>query len=65
MPHIHVRYQGSETVFDLEGRLVDGEVGNRAARLVTEWCQERAHELQQAWSAAVAGEEIPWVRPLQ
>jgi hypothetical protein len=64
-PHVHVRYQGNEAVFSLEGQLLEGDIGSRARRLVEEWCEERASELESAWKAAIAGKEIPWVLPLQ
>jgi hypothetical protein len=65
LPHLHVRYQGLEAVFALDGRLLDGDIGARAHRLVGEWCKERAADLQGAWQHAVNGEEIPWVLPLR
>ena len=65
VPHIHVRYQGAEAVFDLTGQLLEGDLGARAERLIAEWCSERGTELQAAWACAVAGKELPWVLPLR
>jgi hypothetical protein len=65
VPHIHVRYQGSEAVFGLDGTLLDGDLGARAHRLVREWCDERRAELEIAWACAASGKEIPWVLPLR
>jgi hypothetical protein len=64
-PHIHVRYQGAEAVFQLDGTLLEGSLGARAERLVAEWCEERRQDLEHAWNHAVAGKEIPWVLPLR
>jgi hypothetical protein len=64
-PHFHVRYQGKEAVFGLDGELLDGNLGNRAHLLIQEWCKERKNELETAWACAVNGKEIPWVLPLQ
>lgn len=64
-PHFHARHAGEEAVFDLMGKCLEGDLGPRATRLVVEWCQERQAELQQAWAAASAGVEIPWVAPLR
>ena len=64
-PHFHARFGGEEAVFDLSGNCLDGDLGQRAQRLVVEWCQERGSELQAAWDAASSGREIPWVTPLR
>ncbi len=64
-PHFHVRYQGAEAVYGLDGTRLDGDLGTRVDRLVLEWCDERRVELQAAWSCALSGKEIPWVLPLQ
>ena len=64
-PHFHARYGGDEAVFDLTGKCLEGDLGPRVTRLVVEWCQERQPALQQAWAAAAAGQEIPWVAPLR
>lgn len=64
-PHFHTRFAGEEAVFDLAGTCLEGNLGPRATRLVTEWCQEREAELRAAWTAAEAGREIPWVAPLR
>jgi hypothetical protein len=65
VPHFHVRYQGVEAVYRLDGSRLEGDLGSRADRLVGEWCDERSQELAEAWAAAVAGREIPWVLPLR
>jgi len=64
-PHLHARVAGEEAVFTLDGNCLDGDLGPRATRLIVEWCQERQAELAEAWAAAVAGKEIPWVAPLR
>jgi hypothetical protein len=64
-PHFHVRYQGAEAVFRLDGRPLEGNLGARANRLVREWAEERPEEIQRAWACAIAGEEIPWVLPIR
>ena len=64
-PHFHVRYQGLEAVFSLDGTCLDGDLGPRAHRLIAEWTRERATELAHAWSQAATGKEVPWVLPLR
>lgn len=65
VPHFHVRYQGAEAVYGLDGAPIDGSLGPRADRLIAEWCGERTQELAAAWQAAIEGREIPWVLPLR
>lgn len=65
LPHIHVRYQGAEAVFSLDGRLLEGTLGSRAEKLVQDWCSQRTQALDAAWECAIAGKELPWVLPLQ
>ena len=65
LPHFHARYGGKEAVFDLHGNLIEGDLGRRAGRLISEWCAERKEELQQAWACALTGKEIPWVLPIR
>jgi len=64
-PHFHARFGGEEAIFDLHGIRLEGDLGARANRLVTEWCQERGPELRAAWEAASSGKEVPWVPPLR
>jgi hypothetical protein len=64
-PHFHVRHQGAEGVFALDGTPLDGDLGRRANRLVAEWAEEREAELREAWRRAENGEEIPWILPLR
>jgi hypothetical protein len=65
VPHVHVRHQGAEGVFGLDGTRLEGALGPRAERLVAEWCAEREVELREAWKCAASGREIPWVLPLR
>ena len=64
-PHFHARYSGSEAVFDLVGNCIEGDLGPRATRLISEWCVERKNELLLAWSCATEGKELPWVLPIR
>ena len=49
----------------LHGGCIEGDLGPRATRLIVEWCQERRADLEEAWAAAAAGKEIPWIAPLR
>jgi hypothetical protein len=65
IPHFHARYQGNEGVFSLDGSRIEGNLGNRAHKLIEEWASENKKELLEAWQLAITGREIPWVTPLQ
>ncbi|MCB0341507.1 MAG: DUF4160 domain-containing protein [Bdellovibrionales bacterium] len=65
LPHFHAKYGEFKAVFDLEGKLIEGSLGNRADKLVAEWSELRRDEIHNAWKRAVNGEEIPWVRPIR
>lgn len=65
VPHFHVRYQGAEAVFRLDGSPLEGDLGPRVGRLVAEWAGERSLAIQQAWECAASGQEIPWILPIQ
>ncbi len=64
LPHFHARHGGKEAVFNLQGGGLEGDLGPRAQRLISEWCSERQAELNQAWDCALLGKEIPWVLPI-
>ena len=64
-PLLHARYAGREAIFDLLGNCMEGDLGNRAEKLIKEWCKEKQQELNLAWKRAMEGKEIPWVPPLQ
>jgi hypothetical protein len=63
--HLHARYAGDEAVFDLAGNCLEGDLGPRVTGLVADWCRERRGALEEAWAAAISGQEIPWVAPLR
>ena len=52
-PHFHVEYQGHEALVSIEtGKLIQGALPRRAARLVTEWCLDHQSELLEDWQLA-------------
>ncbi len=65
LPHLHARYAGQEAVFGLDGKLIEGSLGNRGNRLVGEWCSENQEEIRYAWDQAIEGKELPWIKPLR
>ena len=63
-PHIHVIYRNLQAVYDLDGFCMAGNIGNRADRLVREFITERNQDLKNAWEKAIAGGDVPWIKPI-
>ncbi len=54
-PHIHVEYQGHEALVAIAtGKVVDGQLPTKAARLVRDWCLDHQAELAEDWRLAEA-----------
>ena len=58
-PHIHVEYQGREAFVEISsGKILEGALPRRAARIVSEWCLEHQSELMADWRRALALEPL-------
>lgn len=56
--HLHAEYQGNKVVLDFRGNVVRGDLGSRTAlRLLRDWIDRHAAELQQNWDLARSGKE--------
>ena len=64
-PHFHAKYSGHEALFDFEGHLLEGELSKRASRLVADWIELHASELQDSWQRAMNGEPLSQIEPLE
>jgi hypothetical protein len=66
LPHIHVRYQGSEAVIAIQdGAVLAGEIPMKQLKLVLAWIEIHREELMVDWELAVNGEEPFRIAPLQ
>lgn len=66
LPHIHVRYQGSEAALAIEdGSVLDGSFPPKQLKLVQAWIEIHKDELMVDWELAVNGEEPFRIAPLQ
>ncbi len=64
-PHFHAEYQGKKAVFDFEGNVIKGNLSSRTAtKLVREWVDLHASDLEEDWELARAGNEIKKIEPL-
>jgi len=66
MPHIHVRYQGSESVIGIpDGEVIAGEIPGKQLKMIQAWIVIHSEELMVDWDLAVNGDEPFRIAPLQ
>lgn len=64
-PHLHAEYQRNKAVIDFLGNVHRGTLGSKTAlRLVREWIDWHAEELQDDWDLAREGEDLKKINPL-
>jgi hypothetical protein len=64
--HFHAEYAGEHAKFDLDGKLLAGEIRSRKARrLISEWAASHRRELQANWEKMRAGQPLDSIEPLQ
>lgn len=64
-PHFHAKYSGHEALFDFKGDIIEGNLPNRASKLVKDWISLHSDELEANWSKARSGEPLSPVEPLE
>lgn len=65
LPHIHVRYQDSKAVIDIEnGTILDGNLPRKQLRIVQAWIEINRDALNADWNLAVNGQEVFKIQPL-
>lgn len=65
MPHIHVEYQGRESVVAIpSGEVVEGELPPSKLKLLAAWIEIHQEELMADWALAVKGQSIFKIEPL-
>ncbi|MBI4236936.1 MAG: DUF4160 domain-containing protein [Deltaproteobacteria bacterium] len=65
-PHIHVKYQDAEAVFDIKlGKLLEGKLPIGKRRLVEAWMEIHRDELLADWELAVRGQQVFKIDPLK
>jgi hypothetical protein len=64
-PHMHAEYQGNKALVDFEGNVLKGRLGSRTAlRLLRQWIELHAEELEEDWRLARNGQETRKIDPL-
>lgn len=64
LPHIHVEYQGKRSVFNLDGKMLEGDIPNKQRKLVEAWILLHEEELQANWTILAEGKEFFKIDPL-
>ena len=66
LPHIHVKYQSQEAVFDInEGELLEGDLPKAKKRLIQAWIELHREDLLTNWELAVNGVSPLPIEPLR
>lgn len=66
LPHIHVRYQQHEGIFNIStGDLIAGSLPIAKTKLVQAWIEIHKDELMANWELAINGENIFKIDPLK
>jgi len=66
LPHIHVKYQGEETVVSLpDGEILEGDLPGNKMKLLQAWIELHKDELMADWELAVSGEQPYKIDPLR
>lgn len=64
-PHIHVYYQNTKAIMNLDGKIVEGELSVRHLHLMQAWIEIHREELSANWELCQNGEKPFQVEPLR
>lgn len=65
IPHIHVICGDDESVFSLEGDLMEGIISSSKRKLVEAWIEIHKEELKADWKLLDEGEQYFKIEPLK
>ena len=65
VPHIHVICGDDESVFSLEGELLEGKIPTSKKKLVEAWIEIHKEDLQANWRLLDEGEQFFKIDPLK
>ena len=64
--YFHAEYQGQLGKFDLDGKIMAGNIRSRTAlRLIREWASLHRRELEANWTNMKAGRSLERIEPLE
>ena len=62
---IHAEHQGQQGKFDLEGKMIAGNIHSKTAlRLIRRWASVHRQELQANWKRMKGGRPLEGIEPL-
>jgi hypothetical protein len=64
-PHFHALYGEHEASLDFAGEIIVGSLPKRALRLVQDWAELHADELNADWELATGGKPLNQIDPLR
>jgi len=63
--HFHAEHQGQQGKFDLEGKMIAGNIHSKTAlRLIRHWASVHRQELQANWKRMKGGRPLEGIEPL-
>ncbi len=63
--HFHAEFRGQNAIFDLQGRLIDGDIRpGKVRRLVEIWARLHRFELEANWHRIRVGRSLERIEPL-
>jgi hypothetical protein len=66
LPHIHVRYQGTKAIFNIETcEIIEGDLPKKQQKLVSAWMEIHKDELMADWELALDGQQPYKIEPLK
>ncbi len=66
LPHIHVRYQGTKAIFNIETcEIIEGDLPKKQQKLVSAWMEIHKDELLANWELALDGQQPYKIEPLK
>lgn len=66
LPHIHVRYQGTKAIFNIETcEIIEGDLPKKQQKLVSAWMEIHKDELIADWELALDGQQPYKIEPLK
>ena len=64
--HFHAKYEGQEAAVDIKsGKILQGALSRRAAKLVEDWRRLHMKELMQDWNLAKQRKPLRVIAPLE
>jgi hypothetical protein len=64
-PHFHAEYNEFEAMFDFDGKIIDGKIPTKQARIVRVWAEMRKEQLVKNWYLLAAGKRTFKIKPLK